>query len=173
MKVPHPNGARAAWGRVRPEELKEGRLWYPREREWILATTPAELELELAVGAYAQLSPRCPWAENRRRFAALVAGEPVRGLFVERARAILRGEAEPGGPKVRAFAAALADPERAEEPVVDSHVWRACGGDPSAKVTPARHREVARILRRLADRVGEHPLHVQAAIWCAARRERS
>lgn len=70
------------------------------------------------------------------------------------------------GPKVRAFHAALmGDPDAV---VLD--VWMIRLFDLPDRMTPLQYARATARITRLADRLGDQPRRVQAALWCAYKR---
>lgn len=160
-----------------------GRAWYPRACETVAALGARYgLAAEAAAGIVAALSPRCAWSDNLRRAervaeaAALGDDAPPAVGFSDATRKawrIAQGEAAAevlGGPKVCAFARALAGDRSAV--VIDTWAALAAYGE-RRPVTAARYREVSDAYETAAERVGETAQDLQAVLWLAVRGDRA
>jgi hypothetical protein len=166
-----------------PDEIAEGRLWWPRaqdEIDWLARSYG--LPFERVAQAAAALSPGLRWEATLDVLTMLLdaraAGEPSypRGTghltfgYRDRAKAwgILAGEiAACRGPKVEAIAANLLGDLDAV--AVDRHVVRVATGSDRRQVSPATMRRIAAALALLAVIRGLRPAELQAALWVASR----
>lgn len=159
-----------------------GRAWYPRAAETVAALGARYgLAAEAAAGIVAALSPRCAWGDNLRRAERVAeaaalgdARAPSVGFrdATEKAWRIANGEdaaAVLRGPKVTAFARALAGDRRAV--VVDTWAALAAYGE-RVSVSAARYRAIAAAYDAAADALGERAQDLQAVLWLAIRGDR-
>ena len=176
--------------RVTREQMRQGREWYPNARRDVANLllerdfdTDEEL-VERACYVLAALSPRVTFQQNLRmlgRFLDVVAlhsrppsmddmRSDVRGLSVSLASAVKTWSTGilPKGPKVRAFALAVASGGKADcEPVLDTWAFRAAGLDPQPSVS--ERRACVHAYRRVAKQCGDDVHTIQAACWIQAR----
>lgn len=148
--------------------------WYSRQGSALdaLARSTGQAA-DAVIGAFAALSPQVSWTEQLAHGPEFIrsggeASHPGFGRNRDKARRILAGE-EPGdvlgGPKVRAFYAALGGDGGAV--VVDRHAVRiAVGGELDGSLTARRYRLVADAYKDAALRIGMEPADLQAMTWC-------
>lgn len=175
---------RAVLRNARPADWGDGAEWYRVARDGVRRVSRMTgLPTETVAGVVAALSPRNRWERNTADAAALLVahllGGDVPPITTTRAnvRAALRiasGEdwrAVLKGPKVRAFADALAGDDDAA--VVDVWMARAMtGGRREEPRSAADYEDMAAALRYVARRDCAWPVAwVQATAWLVARRD--
>jgi hypothetical protein len=167
-------------------ERAEGRSWYATARLVAESLDPADPVRAAAV--LAVLSPRLSWERNVEAAGAAYSGQPTRTLKAneDKARRILNGE-DPedvvSGPKVRAFWAAIVDPDNAEAIVIDRHAIDIAAGailddEQRGKLLGRKgaYGEVAKLYRSAARRLSKEfntdltAVDVQATTWVSWRR---
>jgi len=168
----------ATYARALPEEMDEGRRWYPRAFDLARGLDPERPHR--AAGVIAALSPQMPWERNavlaRRTYELGYVPGGQTGNNVAKAERILAGE-DPldvlGGDKVRAFYRAIVGEDAV---VIDRHAFDAAIG---AECTD----ETRRVLMRVGvyERFSEAYVEaastalipasaLQAIVWLAWRR---
>ena len=168
----------ALYRRSDPRDLR----WYFEQRD-LLGARAGDLGIgtrEFA-GIVAALSPSKSWDTGSGatpnldcavRFVSTGANVHT-GDCMRKARAILAG-ADPAdvlhGPKERAFADNLADPEGSMEVTCDRWMARAIGKR-SESFTPRQYQETADLFRSIARTLGIRPHELQACVWAQIRRE--
>lgn len=182
------NLARAV-DRLTPDDLSEGRLWWPRAADEV-AWLADQYRVPFRTLAYAAaaLSPGLRWEATLEALQLLLdaraAGEPTFPRtghatfgFRDRAKAwaILAGGRDAWqqcrGPKVEAVVAnLLGDLTRV---AVDRHIVRAATGSDRRQVSAAAAAKIERSLALLATLRGVRPAELQAALWVhSAKSER-
>jgi len=163
-----------------PEHLRaDGRAWYAAARAFVRNLAAARgLDPRTVAAAVAVASPGVSWTEQTRRFEAFAAealsGAPApsfpgyRRNSTKAAAILVQGLAPgrmPTGPKVAAFAAALAGDDAAV--VVDRHAVSAALARPIGGRGPTKiETDAARSAFRLAaEAAGETPCAFQAILW--------
>jgi hypothetical protein len=168
----------ALYRRSDPRDLR----WYFSAHD-VLAARADELGVttrQLA-GIVAALSPNNKWdtagdampnLDCAVRFVSTGANVHVASCM-GKARAILAG-ADPAdvlqGPKERAFADNLSDPEGSMGVTCDRWMARAIGKR-SRQFTAQQYAETADLFRDIARRLGIRPHELQACVWAQIRRE--
>lgn len=128
------------------------------------------LPLATVAGVVAALSPRIQWKRNLRVADALLAGDEPTGVFQRSIRAayqVLATDRPPSGPKVSAFAAALAGDREAV--VIDSIMLDACGIERHRINHVGVYEQLAEVLAEEAERYGLAPCAYQATVWVIQR----
>jgi hypothetical protein len=168
----------ACYAAASEEDRLAGKLWYSEAHD-------IARELggpRIGAGILAALSPQCDWDTNVSMGRDIAAGRTPRyatGANVAKARACDRGAHWAdvlGGPKVRAFAALIEDPDDPYAVVIDRHAFDVAVG----RVTSDRDRALllarrgtfdrfARVYRAAARILGVTPSTVQATTWVAWR----
>jgi hypothetical protein len=168
-----------AYAAASEDEILAGKLWYSEAHD-------VARELggpHIGAGILAALSPQCDWDTNVIMGREISAGRTPRyatGTNVAKARACDRGAPWRdvlGGPKVRAFATLIQDPDDSHAVVIDRHAFDAALG----RITSDRDRALllgrrgtyerfARVYRAAARVLGLTPATVQATVWVAWRR---
>lgn len=171
------------------QEIQEGMAWYYQAHEIVSELADKHtMPVRVVAGAMAALSPRVRWSNNVKDTETLLdaweKGETedisLSAFRRNKAKAlsIIEGQTtEPlSGQKVCAFAECIADPDNAEEVVIDSHAFNAwlgeraiCGGK-GPSVTKKRYRQAADDYRMLAKIMGIAPSQAQAIVWLAWKR---
>lgn len=183
--TPRERNITATYRAATAAQRVEGRSWYATARQVAESLDPADPRRAAAV--LAVLSPRVHWDRNVTMAADVYAGRPVAGIRAnaDKARRIVDG-ADPdvvvSGPKVRAFWAAIVDPDNAEAIVVDRHALDVACGDVLDDETRGKllgrkgaYSEVAGLYRSAARRLSKELGHtltavdVQATTWVAWR----
>lgn len=158
-----------------------GRAWYPiAQREAELLALDHSVELSVAAGVVAALSPRMAWSKNLDAAASILraatngarsAPRVGLGLSTRRAWSIAKG-ADPlsilGGRKVRAFYRAIIG----DRDALTLDVWAARaarGADAKQPTTDRDHSALDASYRIAAAAAGESPREYQAILWLAAR----
>lgn len=151
-------------------ERRACRRWYPTAGR--LAHELAQvLDVDDARGAgvLAAFSIRTPWDLNRQDAWAYATGRPYTGLTFRATladRVIANGLDALRGPKVNAFARAIAGDESAV--TVDVWLCRAAGLDRSGP-TIRQYRQIVADVTALAPRYGESPRTIQTILWARTR----
>lgn len=151
-----------------------GGQWYRESRRTARKLAAKHgVTLSVAAGVIAALSPRLRWASNVACADGLLGGEEVTGVFgqsLAKGRRIIAGErplSVLGGPKVRAFYAAIMGDEDAA--VVDVWMFRAAGV-PAEQISKAGvYDMVADALRAGSAYIGIGTANFQAVIWTQVR----
>jgi hypothetical protein len=160
--------------RAAPKAVRRaGAEWYRKARvaAWAMARE-AGVSMSTAAGVIAALSPRLQWTHNVNAARAMLLGRQVTGVFkasVVKARRIIAGERPGdvlGGPKVRAFYAALCGDD--SQAVVDVWVSRAAGLRTDAP-SEREYATVAQALQLAASHANVPTAHLQAAVWVEVR----
>jgi hypothetical protein len=171
--------------RLTPDDLAEGRLWWPRARDEVAWLADYyRVPFRRLAHAAAALSPGLRWTKTldvlRLLLDARAAGEPTYPRtgdatfgFRDRQKAwaILAGGEGSGlcrGPKVEAVLANLLGDLDAV--AVDRHIVRAATGSDRRQVSPAASTKIAGAMRLLASIRGMRPAELQAALWVARSR---
>lgn len=182
----------ATYRRADADQVARGAAWYDVAHALALTLDPSNVTR--AAGVIAALSPQMPWVRNvALARTAYAAGEATGAPFAALATRVLNGEDIADvfrGPKVRAFAATIAEPNGTTAVVIDRHalsvILGRCSDDKDAgrldrkgvyEACEAAYVAAARI-------IGVSATAVQATTWvvwreceirtfAAARRERS
>ena len=158
-----------------PDVVRQGAEWYPSAHAE--ASRLAEAygpDVPRAAGVIAALSPRLRWWVNVREAGRCLAGErpTAIGANVRKAEAIRDRVGHwadiLGGPKTRAFAATIENPDHPTAVVVDTWALRAAGW-PTETVTPKQYDVVAEAYRLAAKDLGWLPSATQATAWILTR----
>lgn len=150
-----------------------GREWYRNARLTAYRMAlDCKVTLRTAAGVIAAISPRLTWTHNVTAAWTLLLTGDARGVFKAskaKARRIIAG-ARPedvlGGPKVRAFFAALCGDDDAA--VIDVWMTRAAGLR-NPQVTERTYSQVAAALKLASAEVGERVAALQAIAWVQTR----
>lgn len=172
---PHAERLAATYRAATPDDIANGRRWYPRARRIVrqLAREYGYTERQTAA-VLAVTSPRTHLAENIKRTERALRGEPVRGFaYMDTlARDILADKRRPmryvRGPKVTAFALAILGDRQAV--VLDTHALHAAGLPDKPSASERRTAEQA--YREAAAACGESPRDFQAIVWIVTRNTR-
>lgn len=165
---------RAAFRAASPDALSAGMNWYAEGGAFVaLVAGLSGHTPEQIAAATAHLSPRTPWARNKRMVLELVETGATRGLgrSIRAARAALESSdplATVNGPKTSAFARNLLGDF---EPVtVDVWAYRAaCPTGNVERMGIREYRAIARAYRDTARFFDVSPAQFQAVIWCHIR----
>jgi len=176
----------AVYRAATPAERVEGCSWYATARQVAESLDPADPARAAAV--LAVLSPRLSWERNVEAATDAYAGRPTRTLRMneDKALRIIAGETPDAvvkGPKVRAFWAAIVDPDNAEAIVIDRHALDITAGtvlddEQRGKLLGRKgaYGEVAALYRSAARRLSKEfgtdltAVDVQATTWVSWRR---
>jgi hypothetical protein len=145
-----------------------GRDWYDAEADWIADQAIARgFSACHANMAFAALSPRTQYGENRKLLIEVMDGAPPRSLrrSWKQAEAALAHGKPPSGPKVRAFACNL----NGCMECVTVDVWMARLLDMPQPATVPAYRRIERVFQGAAKRLGVAPRDLQAALWIHTR----
>lgn len=170
------NRALATYSDATPEQVKEGKAWYPGAKQlaWDMTTMgDARYDLDTSIRIIATLSPRCRWDKNVKD-ALFVAdgGDPLElvgtlGNSRKACQRVIEGGVALSGRKVRAFAKAIKGDEDAV--VVDAWTFRAVGGEKDAPGAKEYRTCVSGIVRAAIQIGTISPRDLQAVIWVVAR----
>jgi len=156
---------RAAYASATETERIQGRLWYPTATALCHEIAHAHgHDWHNVARTLAALSPKISWERNIALTWDIAAGRPVTAVLYanrDKACASLDGHRVLGGPKVRAFAAAILGYRNAA--CIDTHMLRCAGFPTEPRITDVRACKAA--LVRLAHETGEEARAVQAIIW--------
>ena len=153
-------------------DRREACLWYPKAQDVardMMAMNPC-LIMESACAIISAFSPRNSWAVNVRYALSYASGIRPKclGMSLRMAdAAMVDGFAALKGPKVNAFARAIAGDDNAV--VIDAHMARAADCDSDGSVTIREYRACADAVRAVASAHGWQPSAMQALIWIAQR----
>lgn len=163
-----------------PEQVRLGRQWYSAAHDIALELDPHDVER--AAGVIAALSPRLSWELNvRMARQAYLLGEARGGMghSCRSATRILRGEHWSDvlrGPKIRAFAASIIDPDTSGVVVIDRHALSIALGRKVSDHEQGRilgrkgaHEVFGDAYRWAAERVFDTPTATQATTWLVWR----
>lgn len=156
---------------ARPHQLQEGMWWYGEARQHCLELSlEHKVDLPSVCGVVAALSPRIQWKRNLRVADELLSGTLPNGVFERSVRSALQVLATgkpPSGPKVSAFARALAGDQTAV--VIDSIMLDACGIERHRISHVGVYDQLVDIIREEAPRAGLTPCEYQATVWVIER----
>jgi len=160
-----------------PTEIAAGIGWYPMARRHSRRIARAHRSTEhRAAGVISALSPRCRWAQNLIRADDAFRTGTARGLFADKAQAILNG-ARPldtlRGPKTRSFYRNITGNLQAV--TIDTWALGAVLGTRDKRIL---HNTIERVgeyeaaadeYRSVASWFGLRPAEFQAAVWVHVR----
>lgn len=163
--------------RASDNEVVEGLHWYDKTRE--LANEWADGDIWKGAGVIAAYSPLTPWWRNlqlaKDSLLTGIANPKSLGSNVRKAQAILDGAPvlpTLNGPKLTAFASAIADPD-SRLVTVDQHAYSVAMGEHfftrNAKFGVRVYRDIAQAYTECADFVGIAPYQLQAITWVTWR----
>lgn len=168
------------WAQATADDLDAGAQWYPDAHKVAIDIAG---DGDVGAGVLAALSPQRSWSDNvtgAREFMRTGRCRYATGRNISKAQSILDGGqwgAVLGGPKVRSFAACIADPWDTYAVVVDRHAFDIAVG----RVTSDAERNLllkragtydrfARTYRAAARVLDDLPMVVQATTWTTWRR---
>lgn len=160
-----------------PAEVIEGMHWYDETRAF--ANDISNGDIWKGAGVIAAYSPMTPWWRNKElaanTFKTGKADPKSIKMNVNKAQRILKGEdvlTVLNGPKLKAFASAIADPNT-ELVTVDQHSYSVAMGrhhtTRNAKFGIRVYRAIAEAYREVADQTPYTAIQVQAITWVAWR----
>lgn len=171
----------AVWERATPSERAEGMAWYDDAHALALDLSPGDVWR--GAGVIASYSPIVQWPRT-----VILASDSLRSgvartdylpVMVAQAQRILDGEpalSVLNGPKVRAFASAIADPAGSEIATIDRHAHDIAVGrvfsERERNITKRKFRIMSEHYRQASFEVGVSVAQIQAVTWVRWRNEK-
>lgn len=166
----------AEYLRASDSEYNEGMEWYSKANT--IANEIANGDVWKGAGVIAAYSPNMAWNQNmtiaRKSFEAGYAMTNALGNSVKAAQRIMDGEPAMEvlkGPKVRAFCAAIADPDNSVIATIDRHAYNIAMGtmEGNPKFPIKVFRELSDAYVTCADLAGIGVPQIQAITWVSFR----
>lgn len=154
--------------------IESGLTWYESAQSDVSAIA-CEFghTVEQVAAAMAHLSPKCPWARNKKMTRELVSTGTTKGMGgpISRAKSALISSTpieDMKGPKTSSFAKNLVG--RYETVTVDIWAYRAaCPSGDIERMGTKEYRAIECAYKATAKHYGISPAQFQAIIWCAVR----
>lgn len=157
--------------RATDDEVSTGMRWYHDVHDEAASLWP---DVWQAAGVYAAYSINTPWWRNRvlARESLLMglARTDALPISVVAAARIMSGEPAMEvhkGPKVRAFTAAIADPDNSKIATIDRHAYRVATGLDVSRPPKNEFMPISDAYNEVADMVGIGTAPLQAIAWVA------
>lgn len=163
--------------RLSPSEIDDGMHWYDYARDKAIEWSGGDVWK--GAGVIAAYSPLTPWWRNMELAReTLLTNEPrtdAMALSIEKVCRILMGEdvlTVLNGPKLKAFASAIADPDT-DLITIDSHAYSIAMGrhhfSQQARMGARTRREITAAYMEAAELAGIHVSAFQAMTWVGWR----